>query len=76
MTSHVLRRVSTSALVLVATAAISLGGSSDAFAKTSTWEKPTPTGHTTRTSTWEKPTPTGHTTRTSTWEKPQPVTAF
>jgi hypothetical protein len=71
-----LRRVSTSAVVVAAAAAISLGGSTEAWGqtssttvhhsvnvKTSTWELTGPHG---RTSTWEMTT--GPKSRTSTWE--------
>jgi hypothetical protein len=69
MTS-LIRRVSTSAVVIAAATAISLGGSTEAWgstatpthAKTSTWEGAT-AGH--KTSTWEGAT-AGH--KTSTWE--------
>ena len=70
-----LRRVSTSAVVVAAAAAISMGGSTEAWGqtsstvhqsinvKTSTWELTGPHG---RTSTWEMTS--GPRSRTSTWE--------
>ncbi len=64
MASSIARRISASALVLVATAVIGLSGSTEAWGKTSAWDVP-PTG--VKTSAWDvTSSPTG--AHTSAWD--------